>query len=193
MTSLAITVLRKIESSRIEVKYLDGTMYDNISLEDINKLGICPKIYRSLFNKIQNYVNKNGSLKQIIFNLKKGSCDSGLKIQKVRGHVGQDDFYTLVSKNEKYYDIVECEYGIYISDKEKNSLISYLKSFIFRYCLSIYKTNLNTDISKFPMTPLIPFDRIWDDQMLAKEIGISKLELDVIMKIIPDYYGLINE
>jgi hypothetical protein len=56
----------------------------------------------------------------------------------------------------------------------------------------MYKTNLNNHIGEFKIVPLVRFDRVWTDEDLAIEIGISKDDLKQIQKILPDYYGLLK-
>lgn len=190
-TSLSITHLTKVEDSQISVEYANGDKYDHIELENINKLGVEPETYHSIKTKIENYISKNGCLQDIVFRGYDGIKKSCFKISEIRGHPGDDDFYTFVSNDEKYHELKYCEIGILINKDEYKSLYSYLKTFISRFALSIYKTNTN-QIRGFGIVPLVPFDRIWTDEMLAKEICITDKELQEIRKILPDYHGLLN-
>ena len=67
-------------------------------------------------------------------------------------------------------------------------MYSYLTSYIARYALSIFKTNTNNHVGEMRIVPLVSFDRIWTDEMLATEIGITDKELDAIKHVLPAYY-----
>jgi hypothetical protein len=184
-TSLAITILTKVEDGTISVEYINGDKYDHIDLRNINKLGVSPNIYESIKDKIESYIDKNGCLHDI----SEMDGDSNVyKVSKIRGHVGCDDFYTIVQRDASAHSIGNHNFGFLIEKGQEKSVYSYLKSFVARYALSIYKTNTNNHMGEFKIVPLVPFDRIWTDEMLCEEIGIADSEYEEILKHIPEYY-----
>jgi precorrin-6B methylase 2 len=190
-TSLAITTLTKTLDSTIEVEYLSGDNYPHIDLENINKAGVEPVLYNLLKKKIESYVATRGSMHDIEY------CDINSKVTKdvykismVRGNRGTDDFYTMVTRNKDYHKVEASCFGFEIEQSQEKSMYSYLTSFVARFALSIYKTNTNNHVGEMRIVPLVPFDRIWTDEMLAKEMGITPKELDSIKQILPNYYNL---
>jgi len=190
-TSLAITTLTKTLDKTIEVEYLSGDKYPHIDLEDINKAGVEPVLYNSVKKKIESYVATHGSMHDIEY------CDINSKVTKdvykismVRGNRGTDDFYTMVTRDKDYHKVEASCFGFEIEQSQEKSMYSYLTSFVARFALSIYKTNTNNHVGEMRIVPLVSFDRIWTDEMLAKEIGITPKELDGIKQILPNYYNL---
>lgn len=190
-TSLSITHLTKIIDHSIEVTYNNGDHYEHIPLSEINKLGVEPKLYSTLKSKIETYISKHGSLHDISHNCMKNNVVC-YKLSKIRGHVNSEDFYTIVSRDNSFHNVVESKFGLLIDECQKDSLYSYLTSFIARYALSIYKTNINNHMGELKIVPRVPFDRVWNDGLLVKEIGISEDELNEIYKILPDYYNILK-
>ena len=190
-TSLAITTLTKTEDSTIEVEYISGDKYPHIDLEYINKLGVEPMLYKSIKQKIETYIAKHGSLNDISYcDIKSNDTKDVYKISMVRGHPGTDDFYTVVTRDKDYHKVTASCFGFEIKPEQEKSMYSYLTSFVARFALSIYKTNTNNHVGEMRIVPLVPFDRIWTDDMLAKEIGITDAELGEIKKLLPDYFEI---
>ena len=185
-TSLAVTTLMKVEDETISVKYINGDKYDHIDIRDINKLGVEPSTYKSIRDKIESYIDKNGCLDDITEI--DGDSNNIYKVSKLRGNVGSADFYTIVQREESAHSIGSHSFGFIVETDQAESVYSYLKSFVARYALSIYKTNTNNHRGEFKIIPLVPFDRVWTDEMLCEEIGISDSEYEEILKHIPEYY-----
>jgi hypothetical protein len=145
-------------------------------------------IYGSLTKKILKACNDFGTLQDLVtsdLNTEK------LYIQKIRGHMGMQDFYSVISPISSYWTVSKNhDYGLAISTYEKDSLVSYLKSFVARFALSIYKFNGNNHMGELRAIPIVPFDRIWNDKMLCEHFGITDTEYQEILRCIPDYYGL---
>lgn len=188
-TGLSITHLQKIESNQISVKYINGDEYSHIDLENINKMGISPDVYSSIVQKVENYIERNGSLGDIT----RFSLGNYYRISKIVGNTGKngpkDDFYTIVSKDKSSHMIEECDFGLEISKGQEDSIYSFLTLFITRFCLSLLKINKNNHRKEFDFIPLVPFDRLWTEEMLQKELGITDYELNIITSSIPNYYG----
>jgi methylase of polypeptide subunit release factors len=187
-TSLSITTLTKIEDKTIEVEYLNGDKYDHIDLEYVNKLGVEPNLYKSLKTKIETYIEKNGSLHGIT-HCSMTKVKQLYKISKLRGHPGLSDFYTMVTRDKDYHKVEDSKFGFKIDSTQEKSMYSYLTTYIARYALSIFKTNPNNHVGEMRIVPLVSFDRIWTDEMLATEIGITDAELDAIKHVLPAYYA----
>jgi len=190
-TSLAITTLIKTPDKTIEVEYMSGNIYSHIDIESINKAGIEPVLYQSVKQKIESYITKNGSMHDIEY------CDINsrdpkvvYKIAMLRGNRGTDDFYTMVTRDKDKHKVEDSCFGFKIEPDQEESMYSYLTSFLARFALSIYKTNTNNHVGEMRIVPLVSFDRIWTDEMLAKEWEVSNDELDAIKKILPDYYNI---
>jgi hypothetical protein len=188
-TGLSITHMQKTESDKISVKYMNGNEYEHIELDNINKMGVSPDIYNSVIRKVENYIERNGSLGDIT-RFKPGNH---YRLSKIVGNTGKngpkDDFYTIVSKDKKSHMIQNCDFGLEISKGQEDSVYSFLTLFITRFCLSVLKINKNNHRNEFDFIPLVPFDRIWTDEMLQAELNITDNELNVITSYIPDYYG----
>lgn len=191
-TGLSITHLQKTESNQISVKYINGDEYSHIDLENINKMGINPTVYSSIVQKVENYIERNGSLG----NITRFSSGNYYRLSKIVGNTGKngpkDDFYTIVSKDKNSHIIEECDFGLEISKGQEDSVYSFLTLFITRFCLSVLKINKNNHRKEFDFIPLVSFDKIWTEEMLQKELGITDDELCVITSSIPDYYNNIN-
>ena len=190
-TSLAITTLTKTPDSTIEVEYLSGDKYPHIDLEHINKAGVEPVLYNSVKKKIESYVATHGSIHDIEYcDIKSEVTKDVYKISMVRGNRGTDDFYTMVTRDKDKHKVEASCFGFEIDQSQEKSMYSYLTSFVARFALSIYKTNTNNHVGEMRIVPLVSFDRIWTDEMLAKEMGITPKELDGIKQILPNYYNL---
>ena len=188
-TGLAITHLTKIEDDQISVEYINGDKYDHIDLEQINKLGVEPTLYKSLFSKFDSYISKNGNITNIVSFNNEGELCYG--VSEIRGNPENDDFYGIVMRDSKKHNVGDHRFGFKILQGQEESLYSYVTSFIARFGLSLHKTTTNTNRS-MAMIPLVPFDRIWTDEMLMREIGINDAEMAEIYNKLPDYYGLLK-
>jgi len=194
-TGLAKTILTKTLDKTVELKYISGDKYTHIDLEYINKLGVEPKLYQSVTQKIKTYITKHGSMHDITYYEKKDSNGNKIptdvyKISMVRGNRGTDDFYTITTRDKDKHKVEESFFGFQIKSEQEKFMYSYLTSFLARFALSIYKTNTNMHRGEMRIIPLMPFDRIWTDEMIAKEWGITNIELDAIKKILPNYYNI---
>jgi site-specific DNA-methyltransferase (adenine-specific) len=72
----------------------------------------------------------------------------------------------------------EIHTGSYISfevhnREEAESLLSYLETKLVNYLLSIRKTTQHISKNTCKLIPLVPFDRIWNDQLLIDYFGLS--------------------
>ena len=186
-TQIAITLLVKdhTNSGLVEtITYKNGDTYENVSIDGINYYGMAPNAFQSIVNKIATAVDANGSIRQL------EAVDSNLfYVQRIRGHVGCSDFYTLISRDPKYHVInPKVAYGYKIAEEEIASAVSYFKTFICRFALSIYKFNIHIDGGNAAHIPLVDFNQEWTDEKLMAEWGITEEEYAEILKVIPAYY-----
>ena len=189
-TSLAITTLKKeINDSGVLLEYQSesGSTYTNIDIESVNMLEMNPDIYKSLVTKVFSVIKQNNSLQSLVTT---STLDKKLYVQKVRGHINHIDFYTFLSKDKKYWKMdASSDYGIKVKNSDElKSLISYLTSYVARFCLAIYKFNGNNHMGEFKSVPLVTFNKTWDDQELCSYFGITQLEYQEITRCIPKYY-----
>jgi hypothetical protein len=192
-TDLAITILEKTEYNPGNLESFrskSGNFISNASIEAVNMLDMAPNFYLSLVKKIKNKIAVNGTLQELIST---NQSQDKFYIQKVRGHIGHVDFYTMISSNSKYWTVKqEHEYGIVLEPTQVDSIVSYLKSFVARFSLAIYKFNGNNHMGELRSVPIIPFDRIWNDKLLCEYFEITDEEYAEILRCIPDYYSLGN-
>jgi hypothetical protein len=99
---LAITAIQKKPANAINVvQYKDGSTFKNVSLQDINMTSTEPTLYASITDKYNKIVQEHGSLHDVTYFRDKKPVANILRLQKIRGHMGQDDFYTFISRNQK--------------------------------------------------------------------------------------------
>jgi SAM-dependent methyltransferase len=190
-TDLAVTILTKTQHNPGNLESFvskAGNTLTDVPVDAVNMLDMSPVQYLSLVAKIKQMILANGSLQDLI------STDIHVEkfyIQKVRGHIGKHDFYSIISNNDKYWSIKkEYDYGLRINPNQIDSLVSYLKSFVARFALAIYKFNGNNHMGELRSVPIVPFDRIWNDKMLCEYFDITDNEYQEILRCIPDYYSL---
>lgn len=186
-TDLAITHLTKVPGNTTveNVEYKDGTVYKNVELEDINGLGIEPKLFRKLSSKLDRYIDEHGSLGDIISRDPKANK---LRLQKIRGTKGTNDFYTFISRDQKYWGR-EGEFGLALKkESQRKNVVSYLKTYIARFAYARVKIHNNHDRTELFHVPLVNFVQEWNDEKLMKEFGITRAEYKEIRRVIPKYY-----
>jgi hypothetical protein len=194
-TGLSATFLTKTLSpiqTISTVEYEDGNVYKNLNIEDINFLTIEPVMYKSIKAKYLQFIDKNGSLHDITdYSGKK----QGAYIQGIRGHIGTDDFFTIISDNESQHvssDTKVKGMSVDIEEDLMKYFFSYAKTFIARYGLAMTKFNQHNDTGELKTVPLVSFDRDWSDEDLAKLIGLTDEELTLIRSVLPDFHGLLK-
>lgn len=188
---LAITTLCKTQSDNDLLQSCvtkSGKEYRNVDISDINMTDMNTEIYRKLRGKIATHIATTGHIQSLITTT---PSDKKLYLQKIRGDFGKSSFYTFVSADPKYHNIDRTsDWGLKIrNNTELQYLLSYLKSHIARFCLSIYKFNANSHRGELKGVPQVPFDRIWDNKSLCKYFKITEEEYAEIRRCIPDYYA----
>lgn len=82
--------------------------------------------------------------------------------------------------------IVSDSYMFILSEnyKESESIISYLKTNFVHYFICLRKIDSSIKPSTFRWVPIVPFDRIWNDEMLFDYFNLNHLQKIQIMKIL---------
>ena len=184
-TSLAVTYLVKKPGST-SVTYDDGITHTDVAIDDINALGLPPKVFASLKSKFVELSNTKGSIQDVVW------CDENqlkLRLQKIRsGCHHRPDFYTFIARRPEYWDSTT-DFGIPLKHEgQRANVASYLKTYIARFALALLKINYHHESGELALVPLVDFDRSWDDEKLCKEFGITDDEYDVIRSVITPYY-----
>jgi hypothetical protein len=100
------------------------------------------------------------------------------------------DFHTFFYRNSKIHDI-DPKNKVFRTDTEEemNSLISYLKTKVARFGLSICKVSQDVHISRYlNNVPLPPLDRVWTEESIMDYYGFTESERNLINQSIPEYY-----
>ena len=185
--------------TEIFITLFDKNCKQPINIYDIDIHGVS-KTYQSLKTKILNYCRNNENL------LQKVSLDKqeyNCSFSKLRGNPDRKDFYTFIQlKDENYHlhpdNTYHCNFSFKCSE-ESIYFKNFLKLKITRFCLSIYKNDVNMisynpsmkqiktgNIASVPYMPT--YTRPWTDEDVAKELGLTEEELAWAINWIPDYY-----
>lgn len=129
-----------------------------------------------------------------------------VQMARIRGHVNlsaksnsieitQDDFYTMVMQDSvKNKGIRKTDQNpptfAFVTEKEQNNFIEYLKTDFARFCLSIYKNGVSLVGGELGLIPWLDFTEEWDDDKLFKKFNVSQELQDYIREFLPDYYGI---
>lgn len=193
--TLALTIMKKDGkgNGRLkQIKFEDGIVYKDVELKHINRNGMTKEVYASLVEKLSNYIGQNGAFSDSIYRNDKGDTNSIARLPRGRGHVGCDDFYTFISDDPSTWtkSIDErASYGVKCAtDSEIAYCYSYLRSTVARACLSMEKNSIVL-FGSMQYVPLVPFDRIWDDESLCALFGISDEEYADMLRVIPEYHS----
>jgi len=205
---LSIIYVSRLKKHNITVTNKFGTSTYNDS-KKINKYNNNQQI-KEFYTKIQDILNKNGSLTNHIIwtdnrdkkslEIKENDEHSNLyyiTIAYIRGHIGTDDMVTFIPK-----DIVPKTTGrgrTYINVKDKNecqNLINYLKTDFARMCLWFIKNDTALAYNT-KTTPWFDFsDPVFSkspkeiDDYLFKKYNVSNEIRQHIEEILPDYYNI---
>jgi len=102
------------------------------------------------------------------------------------------DFYTFFYRNS---DIMEINPKNKVfttsSEQERDNLISYLKTKVARFGLSINKISQDAHINRYlESVPLPPLDRAWTEESIMDYYNFSKDQRNLINTFIHDYYNV---
>ena len=196
---LAITstnTMQKNNTNKLSsITYEDGNKYDSVDMKDVNVLGIGPKTISVLREKFDNYVAKHGSLQDITYYKNKKFKNNLCGLPKLRSNIGTRVFYSFIPYDEKiskYYtrSINEKhDFGIEVkSNQQIKNVYAYLKTYVARFGLALIKINHN-NTGAFKKVPLVDFNKTWTDEMLIKELKLTKKEVYIMKKVLGNYHG----
>ena len=184
---LAITILKK-ESDHEElesVEYISGDRYYDVKLENITKTEIDPVIYESIHKKYMKFINNHGCiLDRSVHNKKKLKAT----ISHIRGNIGQDDWYSFMPKDEKYW-VSDGHFGIEAKSKtELKNIYEFLKTNPARFGLALYKFSSDMEGGAMSGVPLIDFSKTYTDEEIYDMLGLTQKERKIINNFLPDYH-----
>lgn len=187
-SKLAITYASpKKEGSQIKVKYQNG-ITEITDLSGINQLTISGNLYKTIREKIDKFCEMNGNFYDANKN-KNGVC---AKLPKVRGHAGQDDFNTFIPvKSERtHYTFDNHDFGIPLVDvSHLDNFYDYLETDFARACLALVKMDINLTGGELRHVPMVDFSKKYSEDELFEMAGLNEAEREILIKLIPDYYG----
>lgn len=192
-TDVAITTLQKTKSIPVinKITYKNGDTHEKVKLEHISITEFSPELYASVVEKFRTICNVNGSVGDAIVI---DSDDVVVFLSKTRGHIGGDDFFTLVPKKENrehYNKNTVTGTGVKIPVECAENFYDYCESFVARFGLALMKFNINL-IDGGGATNLVPmfdFSRTYTDEELYQMVGLTQEEIEAIENFLPDYYG----
>ena len=70
--------------------------------------------------------------------------------------------------------------GVFDTEREAQNLISYIRTKLFRFLVSLKKVTQHTSKKEYALVPLQDFSHAWSDEMLYKKYGLSEEEIAYI-------------
>lgn len=183
-TPCSITFIQKF-SEKIQVKNLDGNLYERISIQNID-----------IFDKISEKIKIINSFTNVKNDYRKFDNESRFILSPVimAGDKLNDNFVIIHKDLEFHKKFVSNEkWGwSFNSEKEIENAFNYLKTKFARFCNKIFKVNQDQRyfLGKIPW---FDFSKSWSDEDCAKELGITDEELLWMIQQIPDYYPEDND
>ena len=187
---IAITILKKTETNdELEsVKYRSGKTFYKVRLEDINRTEIEPAIYKSIVEKYQALIEKNGCILDITSNKK---TKYKAKLASMRGNRGGDDWYTFIPKDKKFWTTngYNGEWGVDAdSNQQAMNIYNFFTTNPARFGLSIHKFSADMHGGAMNKVFLIDFSQTYTDDEIYDILDLTKEERQAIDKSLPDYH-----
>lgn len=203
-TPLSITRVEKVLDEKIEVVYshIDSTnkevkVYDKLDDIFIHGNDIVLKIKDKIFSKMTTSISDKLS--------RKGSFDNFyLKINTIGGHppkTGETkvhpDFYCMIYKENEnnISDLItdlsingDLNYVSFSSKEEAKNCGDYLMTNFARFCVSLYKINVQFSRGELKAVPYLDFTKKWNDDLLCSEFDISDTEREYMESYIGKWY-----
>lgn len=203
-TPLSITRVEKVLDEKIEVVYshIDSTnkevkVYDKLDDIFIHGDDIVLKIKDKIFSKmttsISDKLSRNGSFDNFY-----------LKINTIGGHppkAGETkvhpDFYCMIYKENEnnISDLItelsingDLNYVSFSSKEEAKNCGDYLMTNFARFCVSLYKINVQFSRGELKAVPYLDFTKKWNDDLLCSEFGITDNEREYMESYIGKWY-----
>lgn len=70
--------------------------------------------------------------------------------------------------------------GVFDTEREAQNLISYIRTKLFRFLVSLKKVTQHTSKKEYALVPLQDFSQQWSDELLYKKYGLSDSEIAYI-------------
>jgi len=194
----------KVLDEKIEVVYshIDSTnkevkIYDKLNDIFIHGNDIVLKIRDRIFSKMTTSIYDKLS--------RKGSFDNFyLKINTIGGHPPKNgetkvhpDFYCMIYKENEnnISDLItdlsingDLNYVSFSTQEEAKNCGNYLLTKFARFCVSLYKMNVQFSRGELRAVPYLDFTKEWNDEMLYSEFGIEEDEKEFMESYIGKWY-----
>jgi hypothetical protein len=210
-TPLSITQVKKVLDNKIEIVYshIDST---NKEVKVYNKLddifihgndlviGIYNKILSRMNQSVESKLYRNGGRGNLYLDIIR-TCGHPPKNGETRVN---PDFYCLIyKKNENNFnDLIiqtpneksEQKGGTGFNQISINSieegeyLFKYLLTKFSRFCVSLYKMNIQLTSKELDILPYMNFSEEWTDEKLFEYFELTQEEINFIEEYIPNWY-----
>jgi tRNA1(Val) A37 N6-methylase TrmN6 len=202
LTPLSITNVTKNKDNQIDVIYSHIKDKNKVTVKNVDDIfihgnqivkSIMDKIFSKMEKSIHDKLSRNGSFNRVY-----------LKINSIAGHPPTSehfvnpDFYCFIYKNDenKINDLVSTSYKLgdknYISFENKNqakNCFQYLLTKFSRFCLSLYKINVQLSRGELKSVPYLDFNQDWSsDKKCYDYFNLTKEEISFIENYIENYY-----
>ena len=197
---LVITECDEKYNDRIEVHYQNsGNTYYLDSLDDFPTGYWEPtKINYTLKNLISEESKKSNLLSLRTTNLSYGKIPLNLPTicgdfrSKDVKNLARVDTYLFYYPNSNLFTDKNNEGKFYSlnSEKERDNLLSYLKTKFARFALALNKATNRNNVSRYiENIPLPPLDKSWTEETIVDYYKITKEQWNAIDEFIPTYYS----
>ena len=161
-----------------KVVYQDYREYENMELRLLNIYQRSPEKYERLINYFGELVKKHGSIESIVKQTKKYDKEyTANKLFLATFAIGMIDgmpdhsFHKIFTKNN-YNGKTKTHFFFDVKDKEKYFLAKYLETRFAKMAFSLMKYNSHLYNFSFKYVPLIPLDKVWDDEELFEYFDV---------------------
>ena len=196
---LVITEAEKHYDGPIEIHYQNsGNKYYIDSLSDFPTGYWEPtEVNLELKNLIAEEAKKSNLLSLRTSDLSSGKIPLNLPTicgdfrSKDPNNLARVDTYIFYYPNSNLYTHKNNEGKFYVlnSEKERDNLLSYLKTKYARFALALNKATNRNNVSRYiENVPLPPLDHAWTEESVMEYYGVTKEQKESINSFIPDYY-----
>jgi len=187
---ISITLLKKTKTNKEidHVIYRSGARFDNISLEDVNRTEIDPKIYRSIVDKYSRLIDQNGCIYNRASTKK---TKAKTKLASMRGNRGGDDWYTFIPCDKSYWttENKDGDWGIDAdTHNEAMNIYDFFTTNPARFGLSIHKFSADMHGGAMNKVFNLDFSKSYTDNEIYDILNLSNKERKAIDEILPNYH-----
>ena len=209
-TPLSITRVEKVLDEKIEVVYshIDSTnkevkVYDKLDDIFIHGNDIVIGIYNKILSKmnisVESKLYRNGSIDNFYLDIIR-TCGN---IPKNDGKLNPDFYCLIYKKDENNFEKLCIETPnekseqkggtgfnqISINSKEEGeNLLNYLLTKFARFCVSLYKMNIQLTSRELEILPYMDFSQEWTDKKLFEHFKLEPKEQEFINNYIQNWY-----